>query len=200
MGLSICGITSLHNQTICKQNLAQGLCSRLAAQDRDLARDPRNLPKGLSQNVALPLATTKTEAAGPQTPMCQVAKKGLGTRVPPFSHAAGSTDSGHHTCMPVTMDTDPCHEPLKVPETVPEEHTCPGEEDAKEKCVLVGLSLMQPPRPVTTRLKGKPTLQCSGTQIPSRSVCTQVTFRGGGGCGECSLVPHHCPVPLNQEP
>lgn len=77
-------------------------------------------------------------------PRCahQLVKRGLGTRVPPFCHEAGRTDSGHHTCMPVTTDADPFHEPLKVPGTVPKEHTCPGEEAAKAKCVLVGLSLM----------------------------------------------------------
>lgn len=84
-GLVLVGTPSLYNQTICKQKLAQGLCSRLATQDRDLARDPQNLPKGLSQNVALPLATTKTDTAGSQTPMCPpTGKERLGNKSPIF--------------------------------------------------------------------------------------------------------------------
>lgn len=77
-------------------------------------------------------------------PQCahQLVKRGWGTRVPPSCHEAGRTDCGHHTCMPVTMDADPFHKPLKAPGTVPKERTCPGEEAAKAKCGLVSLSLM----------------------------------------------------------
>lgn len=104
-------------QSICMQNWARSLCSRLPRAQTSHDSEPT---QDLSQGVALLLATPKTDAAGPLTPTCPPAgKAGLGNKSPNSPQNASRAGSGptpaHHFPWKQTLLTDPRRFPEAPP-------------------------------------------------------------------------------------